>query len=55
MSTDQMKNVNEVWATTIKGALDPQSITVAFKQKGKGKVKYLHRQHMKTAVRAEIV
>ena len=55
MSTDQVKNVNEVWATTIKGALDPQLITVAFELKGKGKVKYSHRQHMKTEARAEIV
>jgi len=46
-SADQAKNANEVWATTVKGALDPQSITAAFKQKGKGQVKYSHKQHKK--------
>jgi hypothetical protein len=54
-STDQAKNENEVRATMVKGALDPQSIMVAFKQKGKGQVRYLHRQHTKMEARAEIV
>ena len=36
MSADQVKNVNVVQATTVKGTLDPQLIMVAFKQKGKG-------------------
>ena len=54
-STDQAKNANEVWATMVKGALDPQSIMAAFEQKGKGQVRYSHRQHMKTEARAEIV
>jgi len=39
VSADNMKNAMEVWATTIKGTLDPQSITAAFERKGKGKVK----------------
>ena len=39
----------------VKSTLDPQSIMVAFKRKGKGKVKYSHRQHMKTELRAEII
>ena len=30
-SADQVKNANEVRATMVKGALDPQSITAAFK------------------------
>ena len=54
-SVDKAKNAHEVHATTIKGALDPQSITAAFERKGKGKVKYSHRQHTKTEARAEIV
>jgi len=32
-----------------------QSITAAFERKGKGKVKYSHRQHTKTEARAEII
>ena len=39
---DKAKNANKIHATTIKGALDPQSITTAFERKGKGKVKYSH-------------
>jgi hypothetical protein len=54
-SADKAKNANEVRAKTIKGALDPQSITAAFERKGKGKVKYSHRQHTKTESKAEIV
>lgn len=50
-SADKAKNANEVRATTIKGFLDPKSITAAFEQKGKGKVTYSHRQHMKTKAR----
>lgn len=55
VSADKAKNVNEVRATMVKGTLDPQSIMAAFERKGKGKVKYLHRQHMTTESRAEIV
>lgn len=54
-SADKAKNANEVRATTVKGMLDPQSITAAFERKGKGKVQYSHRQHTKTESRAEIV
>ena len=54
-SADKAKNANEVRATTVKGALDLQLITVVFKRKGKRKVKYSHRQHTKTELRAEIV
>jgi hypothetical protein len=54
-SADKVKNVKEVWDTTIKGSLDSQSITAAFERKGKGKVTYSHRQHMKTKLKAEIV
>jgi hypothetical protein len=55
VSTNKAKNVNEVWATTVKGTLDLQSIMVAFKRKGKGKVKYSHRQHTTTESRVEII
>ena len=54
-SVDKAKNAHEVCATTVKGALDPQLITATFERKGKGKVKYSHRQHTKTKARAEIV
>ena len=54
-SADSAKNANEVRATTVMGALNPQSIMAAFERKGKGKVKYSHRQHTKTEARAEIV
>jgi hypothetical protein len=54
-SADNAKNANEVRATTVMGALNPQSITAAFERKGKGKVNYSHRQHTKTEARAEIV
>jgi hypothetical protein len=40
---------------TVKGILDPQSITTAFKRMGKSKVTFSHRQHTKTELRAEIV
>jgi hypothetical protein len=52
---DSAKNANEVRATTVMGALNPQSITAAFERNGKGKVTYSHRQHTKTEARAEIV
>lgn len=55
MSADNTKNANEVQLTTVKGLLDPQSITATFERTGKGKVKFSHRQHMKTESRAEIV
>ena len=54
-SADNAKNVQEVHDTTVKGILDPQSIMAAFKQQGKDKVTFLHRQHTKTELRAEIV
>jgi hypothetical protein len=38
MSADQAKNANEVQATMVKGALDPQSIMAAFERNGKGQV-----------------
>jgi hypothetical protein len=52
---DKAKNAAEVRATTIKGILNPQSITAAFERNGKGKVTFSHRQHTKTESRAEIV
>jgi hypothetical protein len=52
---DKADNANEVRQTTIKGSLDPQSITAAFERKGRDKVTYSHRQHSKTEARAEIV
>lgn len=54
-SADKADNANDVRRTTVKGLLDPQSITAAFERKGKGKVTYSHRQHTKTELRAEIV
>jgi hypothetical protein len=54
-SADTAKHVDEVRATTVKGILNPQSITAAFERKGKGKVTFSHRQHTKTESRAEIV
>jgi hypothetical protein len=54
-ATDVANNTNEMWLTTVKGLLDPQLITAAFEQKGKGKVTFLHRQHTKTESRAKIV
>jgi hypothetical protein len=50
-SADNAANANDVRRTTIKGYLDPQSITAAFDRKGKGKVMYSHRQHTKTESR----
>ena len=54
-SADKAKTAKEVRDTTIKGYLNPQSITAAFERKGKGKVKYSYRQHTKTESMAEIV
>jgi hypothetical protein len=54
-SADKAKDAKEVRDTTIKGSLDPQSITAVFERKGKGKVTYSHRQHTKTESKAEIV
>jgi hypothetical protein len=50
-SADKAANASEVRNTTVKGSLDPQSITAAFERKGKGKVTYSHRQHTKTEAR----
>jgi hypothetical protein len=50
-SADKASNANDVRRTTVKGHLDPQSITAAFERKGKGKVTYSHRQHTKTEAR----
>jgi len=52
---DKATNANEVCRTTVKGSLDPQSITAAFEWKGRDKVTYLHHQHTKSEVWAEIV
>ncbi len=54
-TADKAKTTKEVWDTTVKGYLDPQSITAAFEWKGKGKVTYSYRQHTKTEAKAEIV
>jgi ribosome maturation protein Sdo1 len=54
-AADKANNANEVQLTTVKGLLDPQSITATFEWKGKGKVTFSHRQHTKTESRAEIV
>lgn len=48
---DNAKNAQEVRETTVKGALNLQSITTAFERKGKGKVTYSHRQHTKAESR----
>jgi len=48
---DKAASANEVRQTTVKGALDPQSITAVFERKGKGKVTYSYRQHTKTELR----
>jgi hypothetical protein len=37
LAADKAVNTNDVRSTTIKGPLNPQSITAAFKSKGKGK------------------
>ena len=50
-TADKATNANDVRRTTVKGALDPQSITAAFERKGKGKVTFSHRQHTKTEAR----
>ena len=54
-TADKAKTAKEVRDTTVKGYLDPQSITTAFERKGKGKVTYSYRQHTKTEAKAEIV
>jgi hypothetical protein len=54
-SADKANNADEVRWTTVKGSLNPQSITAVFERKGKGKVTYSHRQHTKLEARAEIV
>jgi len=54
-TADKAKTTKEVRDTTVKGYLDPQSITAAFERKGKGKVTYSYRQHTKTEAKAEIV
>jgi len=46
-TVDKAKNAKEVRATTVSGALDPESIMAAFERTGKGKVTYSHRQHTK--------
>jgi hypothetical protein len=50
-SADVADNANEVHTTTIKGFLNPQSITSVFERKGKDKVMFSHRQHTKTEAR----
>ncbi|KAF8495266.1 hypothetical protein F5888DRAFT_1615865 [Russula emetica] len=54
-SADKAKTAKEVHTTTVKGSLDPQSITAIFEQTGKGKVTYSNRQHTKTESKAEMV
>jgi hypothetical protein len=51
-SGDKAKSAKELRATTVKGILDPQSITAAFERSGKGKITYSHRQHTKTEARS---
>jgi hypothetical protein len=51
LAADKAANTNDVHSTTIKGPLNPQSITAAFESKGKGKVMYSHKQHTKTEAR----
>jgi len=48
---DKAKNAQDVQATTVKGLLQPESITTAFSRKGKGNITYLHRQHTRTESR----
>ena len=50
-AADKAKSAKEVCATTVKGILNPQSITAAFERTGKGKVTYSHKQHTKTEAR----
>jgi hypothetical protein len=50
-AADRANSVREVRATTVKGILDPQSITAAFERTGKGKVTFSHRQHTKAESR----
>jgi len=50
-AADKANNANYVCATTVKGALNPQSIMAVIERKGKGKVTYSHQQHSKTEAR----
>jgi hypothetical protein len=50
-SADLANNANEVRATTVRGILNPTSITAAFERRGKGKVTFSHRQHTKAESR----
>jgi hypothetical protein len=52
---DKAKTAKDVRKTTVKGTLNPQSITAAFERNGKGKVTYSYRQHTKAELKAEIV
>ena len=51
ISADKAETADEVRSTTATGILNPQSITVAFEWKGKGKVTYFHRQHTRAESR----
>ena len=51
VAANDAKTASEVRATTVKGILEPQSITAAFEQTGKGKVMYSHRQHTRMEAR----
>ncbi|KAI0292096.1 hypothetical protein B0F90DRAFT_1590774, partial [Multifurca ochricompacta] len=53
-SADNAKNANDICSTTIQGILDPQTITATFKQLGKDKATFLHRQHTKTKSRCYV-
>lgn len=41
-SVDKANNADDIQGTTVKGALDPQSITATFERKGKGNVTFSH-------------
>lgn len=52
---DKAKTATDVRDATVKGFLNPQLITAAFKRKRKGKITYSYRQLTKTELKAEIV
>jgi hypothetical protein len=52
---DQAKNATVAQESIIEPLHTTDSITAAFERKGKGKVTYSHRQHMKTESQAKIV
>ena len=50
-ATDKAKDANKVCTKIVGSVLRDGSITVAFEQKGGGKVTYSHCQHMKQQAR----